>query len=104
MEADVALDRAQADRLLLARIDLDEGLCASMIDQGRASDQVAVAGVVQALGQVDVLVPEEEALVEAVKRFPRLARDDEAGARGLADLGHLAGRRAGLGPLAEGAG
>jgi hypothetical protein len=49
VEANVALDRAQADRLLSLRIDLSEGLGADVADPGRPGDEVAIAGVVKSL-------------------------------------------------------
>src|SRR6476646_3209794 len=104
VEANVALDRVQSDRLLALRVDLGEGLGAHVADPGRAGDEIAVAGVMKSLCQVDVLIPEEEALVEATDSVPELAAHDEAGAGRLADLDRRGRRRARLGPLAEGAG
>src|SRR5882724_9339916 len=104
VEANVAFDRAQPDRLLPPWIDLNEGLCPGVPGAGGSGDEVAVAAVVESLGQVDVLIPEEEALVEATDPFPELTADDEARARGLANLDRHSSRRAGMESSSEGAG
>src|SRR4051794_40885560 len=101
MEANVSLDRAEADCLLALCVDLGKGLGSDVTDPGGAGDEVALPPVMQALGQVDVLIPEEEALVEAANPVPELAANDETSAGRLADLAHLARGWTRLRALAE---
>lgn len=99
--ADVALERVEAQGLVAAGVEGPGRERFDVADMGAAGDEVLVAEVAQALGQVDVLVPEEKVFVEATDLVPDLATHHEAGARGLADRDDFAAGRHGRRAMAK---
>ncbi len=74
-----------------------------VVDDGVSTDEVAVAGVAQPARQVEVLIPEEEALVEAAHLLPDRPAEQEAGPGRLPDLDRPAPAGLGDRPVPEAA-
>src|SRR5262245_39462259 len=83
----VEAKRGPPDRLHRRPVELVEGARRRVGDASRSDEEVLETRVVEALGEVDVLVPEEELVIEAAELLPGLATHEEAGARRLPHLG-----------------